>query len=44
MKIEKLPKENTNRQAELTRTLIEASKAYYGSGNAVMSDIEFDRL
>lgn len=32
------------RQAELTRLLAKASDAYYGGGNPVMPDIEFDRL
>ncbi len=39
-KIEKIVK---NTQEELTQELIKASEAYYNTGVAIMSDLEFDR-
>lgn len=43
MKVLRLKKSDTSKQAELTRKLRKASDAYY-EGTAIMSDLEFDKL
>lgn len=43
MKIKELTPVSTDEQAELTRKLMEASKAYYNGDTPLMSDAEFDQ-
>ena len=42
MKVINIDEKMTGEQAELSRELLKASKAYYNQGITLMSDIEFD--